>query len=395
MRTPERLSRRDRRRWRLTPVLVALLCLLIAVAAYLAMKVYWEPEIMPDKSAGSAVAPPVDFHARADSLIFRAYATFGLNDTIGPGQVERGRGGGEAYRAFHQGWPKELPFLAFADRLNSLARADNLDCDCLESPGGAWLDCSLISGGIIGARIKLSADPGTIFAGRELALVFQNFAGLSSDQVSSLLKSGMMLSYVADPQAPSTGKVRELISKKGITAILRLPASKAGWRNLAGVIGKGKKAARVANVPDKSLIDGAIERHPATKFIYFDFSHEVDWAVVRAVAERARAKKIALLLTPGQPGDLINIAGQVGIRLYAAGFDESLASKPLSVMKNDLVKALISGGPPKGAIACPDTSGLTLESLWLFKTYFEKMGIRFRPLAKVVEPLEGPPAPTL
>jgi hypothetical protein len=389
MRTPERLSRKDRRRWRPKPILMGILAILIAVAAYLAMKIYWEPEIAPDESAGPTTPTPTEFHARSDLLILRAYATFGLSDTVGPGQMEQGRGGGEAYRAFHQGWPKEMPFLAFVDRLNGLTRAESLGCDCLESPGKGLLDCAIVSGGVIGARIVLAADPNTNFAGRELALVFQNFAGLSADQISSLLKSGMMFSYIADPKMPSNGKARELMSEKGVAAILRLPASRAGWQDFARTISRRKREARVSEIPDKSLIDGAIERHPSTKFIYFDFSHEVDWAVVRAVAERAKAKKLAILLTPGQPGELINIAGQVGIRIYEADFDESFAGKPLSTMKSDLVKALISGGPPKGAIVCPDTSGLTLESLWLFKTYFEKMGVRFRPLAKVIEPLEG------
>ena len=373
-------------------MLAVLFGLLVVAAAILAIRIYWEPGSSPNRTARNVNPPPLEFHARCDSIISRAYSGFGLNQKLAPGQMEQGRGGRDVYRSWKQGWPKELPFLAFADRLSKLAREDSLGCDCLESIKGGWLDCWLISKGAVGARITLTADAAAIFEGREIALVFENFASLNIDKITSLLKSGMALSYVAGPETYPTGKVRSLIIQKGITAILRLPASEKGWRELTELarLGKrsGPKAARSG--PTKSLIDEALGRHPTIRLIFFDFSDGNDWKIVESVAEQARAKKIACLFTPDQPQELLKVVGRAGMQVYRAQIDSALSGKVLPRLKNDLLKDLIAGFSTRKKIACPDATGLTLEELWLFKTYFERLGVKFRPLMRLVEPFEGP-----
>lgn len=395
MRNSDRLSRKDRRHWRLTHLMAVIFGLLIVAAAILAIRIYWEPDISPQRSSKKVIPPPMEFHVRCDSLIIRAYTGFGLSHIIAPGQLEQGRDGGDAYRAFKQGWPEELPFLAFADKLSELAIADSLGCDCLESTKGGWLDCSLISKGAVGARITLTADAATIFEGREIALVFENLASLNADKITSLLKSGMALSYITGPETYPTGKVRSLIIQRGITAILRLPASEKGWRELSEIarLGQGADKRAAGGMPTKSLIDEALGRHPTARLIYFDFSDGADWAIVQAVAERAKAKKIGCLLTPDQPQELINAVGRAGIQIYLAEIDRALSGKALPGLKNDLLKDLITGVSAKKKIACPDAAGLTLEELWQFKTYFEKLGVKFRPLMRLVEPYDGPRVP--
>jgi hypothetical protein len=397
MRTPERLSRKDRRRWRLAPALGLVFGLLVVTAAFLAVQVYWEPEIKPRTPATASVPSPRVLRARCDSLIVAVYESFVLTEPIRPGQPEAARGGVETYPAFQQPWPAELPFLAFVEKLNTLARADSLTCDCLESSGEGWLDCVLLSQGITGARISLKADPATNFAGREVALAFEHLTTRSVEEISSLLKSGMQLSYIAGPEAPLNARLRDLISRKGITAILRLPASEKGWRNLIAVAGLGRKAGRKSSSgkPDRALIDEALERHPAVKLLIFDFSEGADWELVEKIMQRAKAKKIALLITPDQPAEIVNAAGRTGIQTFQGELAESLAGKPLTATKNNILKSILSGGPPKGSIACPDTTDLTLENLWLFKTYFDKLGVKIRPLMKAVVPFEGPPSPAL
>jgi hypothetical protein len=362
----------------------------VIFAAFLAIRIYREPEVASKKRATTQL--PSDFRAQSEALLIKAFTSFGLSDTVEPGYPEGERAGGATYQAFRQGWPQELPFLAFVSRLNELVRAESLSCDCLEAQRDGILDCFLIARGAIAAKITLKADPATNFVDRELALVYENLTSLTTDEISSLLKSGMNLSYIAGPETQPSSKIRDLFTKKGVIAILRLPASKKGWQKLAnsGRFGKGGRKTKTG-VPDKSLIDEALQRHPTTRLICFDFADGTDWNVVEAVSERARAKKIALLITPDQPQDIINAGGKAKIQIFTAQFDKSLVSKSLGAMKNELMRELITGGPEKGSIACPDTAGLTLKNLWEFKTYFEKLGVRFRPLMKIAEPFEGPP----
>jgi len=381
MRNIERLSRKDRRRWRISHLFSILFGILVLVAAYLALKIYREPEVIHSKTKTTVASTAVGFRARCDSIMAQAYSNFGFNRQFQFGQTEQARGTGGIYKTFNLGWPEELPFVAFADELHRLAIRDSISCDCQELSRSKGLECFLVSGDAIGAKIVLTADANTNFEGRELALVYENFTTLSVDAITSLLKSGMSFSYIAGPEAAPTSKLRDLVSKNGITVILRLPVSEREWRRISAIIQAGK-----STKTDNSLIDKAIDRHPNVKFLCLDFSDGVDSAIAEKILARAKARKIPLLASVDQLPDLAGIADKVGIQIFQAELDSTLRRKPLSQLKNDVMKILISDKSQKWLIAFPDTNALRLENLWQFKTEFERLGVKFRPIIKLVRP---------
>jgi hypothetical protein len=394
MNTPERLSRKDRRRWRISPRIFALFSVLMCLAAILAYRIYFADDDSSRSPETAPMAQVTELSDICDSLIARTYASFGLEDSLGSIlSAATIRDGGGAYRLFRKGWPEELPFIIFAQRLTDSVSGKNIRCDCLESTKEGWLDCTLRAGNSVGARITLEANSATNFAGKEVAIAFENFSSLTPDDIVSLLKSGMVLSYMARVETYPSSRVRELIAKKGIAAILVLPASRSGWKSLIEItrLGKPGKKKSAPKEVNPAIIDEALERHPGAKLIYFDFSAGTDEDLMAEVAKRAKAKRIAYLLTPNQPSKAFNVVVSTGIQLFTAEICTSLSGKTLSQMKIELLKSLMSSGLAEKVIVCPNASELTLEELWKFKIYFEKIGVKFRPLMRLIEPFEGPP----
>jgi hypothetical protein len=62
--------------------------------------------------------------------------------------------------------------------------------------------------------------------------------------------------------------------------------------------------------------------------------------------------------------------------------------KPLDEVKSRLIQYLIGDSPTK-MIICPDATDLTLQELWEFKVFFEKLGVKFRPPMRLMEPVEA------
>jgi len=389
MSNQERVSIKNRRKWRITRKTLFLIFLLVVVAILLAIRVYIksrEPD--PGPSLAGQGAPPANLSDLCDSIVVKAYDSFNLDELIhGDAASRSAQTGSGAYSLFYQGWPAELPFLIFAQRLAEMAADRNMLCDCFESQSGGWMECDLKAGHSLGAKIRLKSSPDVDLVERELTVALENFGGLKIEQINSLLKSGMAFSYIARADAYPTGKVKELLNKKGITAILELPSTAQGWQKLIELGRLGKQAkGRTSKVKfGSAIIDEALERHPAAKLFFFAGAQEFDKNIVKAVAERARRKKLGYLHTPDQVPELASLVSQSGLKIYKASKPSRLDGIPLWRLRNELLKDLISGNLDPQTIVCPSTEGMELAELWEFKVFFEKLGVKFRPVMGLVK----------
>jgi hypothetical protein len=385
MRTPDRISRHDRHGRRLSTPVFILIGLLVVVAGLLAIRIYWERRLPAPKSTVPRSAEG-NLDELCDSLLAATYASFNLNEAMDLDRAVLQTGTGGPFREYHQGWPAELPFILFAQRLTAGAAETGLGCDCLESSSGGWMDCALAAGRRTGGRIRLQAGIDVNLASCEIAVVLENFGSLTSDEISSLLKSGMALSYMASLETFPSGKTRELISKKGIFPLLVLPATSKGWVSIIGPGRSGRDSSR--RDVGLTAIDKALDRHPGVILIYFDLSDGLDSTLVEAIIRRAKAKKMGLLLSGDRVENLTAIASLSQIKTYYGVFDRESMGKPLDEVKSRLIQYLIGDSPTK-MIICPDATDLTLQELWEFKVFFEKLGVKFRPPMRLMEPVEA------
>jgi hypothetical protein len=346
-----------------------------------------------NKKSVPAVQPTIKINLRAlsDSLIVESCRSFGLTDSvhINSTSYQSAGGKGSPYRCYKQSWPEGLPFILYAQRLNQMAAASHVQCDCIESTKDGRLDCTLRSGGSIGGQIILEADQKTKLAKREIAIVLTNSGVFTEDELKELLNNGMVLNYLATPDIYPSASIQALLKRGGVTAILRLSAAEEGWSNFRGSSRAGGRR-QSSNVGfNDSMVETAFDRHPGTKAIYFDITNGFDLAVVNSILTKARAERIAYFCPNYVPGTIDSLAFSRGLSMVRLNIEPDLKGRALSEIRMNLLNQLLSNQNSERQIICIDAAGTKPGELVALKLFFDKVGIKLRPFMRLADTIDS------
>jgi hypothetical protein len=387
----ERISRYNRRR-NFAPLkfflISALSLTLIGIIAYKITK----PKA---KEAPQVVAtepkPKIDLGRTADSVITACCNSFYLNKSsyIESTRSQTAGIGGSSYHRYYQEWPQEIPLLEFANRLNKMASDADLDCGCEESIRNNWMECSLKVGSRIGAGVHLQAGIDANLVGRDIAFILDNFRALKNEDVTLLIKNGVTFSYITSADYFPTSEMRKLMARGNVSPILRLPTIKDGWIMLGQNLGVGRKSSKKKPVFDSGLVDDVLSHQPDAKLFVFDSTSAIDEAVISTVLKRANSQKMSYLrgLYGTNRIDSLVLLSSAKIMEVADGKDipvESIAS-----LKFKLYNELLS--PESGQQRLTfylEMTNIPVANLWNLRYTLNSIGVRIRPLMKMVTPFE-------
>jgi hypothetical protein len=382
-----RVSRQDRKRGGLPlrGIAIAFILLALGVLVFFRSQIP-KPQSKPVPVVANKPTPPANLTAIADSLILDCCRSFGLTDSILKDST-LSQFSGPIFHRFRQGWPAELPFLAFAQRLSGMASVKNLQCDCQESSKQGWLDCVLKTGQINGAKVILDSGRNTNLAGRELVIVFDHLGGMKKDDIIKLIRSGVVFSYFGTDGFYPTGDLAKLFSRGNITSILEISADNAGLKKLgqtsrsAKTEGKKKGSKSV----DKSLSSGMLSCHPGAKAITFSSGN--DPVAIKAALDIARRAKLSYLCMNEELGmpDQLALESKIGVlSLILQKSDKTLAQ-----FKFDLISQLLSKDSPHQIAFCLDASKTDPDELIAFKIMLDRIGVKFKPFMKLAKKVEA------
>jgi hypothetical protein len=377
-----RLSRKDRRK-ALWPM-VGLMALGVIVIFLTAI---WGFHGRKDKKPISVMQPTlkVNLPALSDSLIQECIHSFGLNDSLFVDSLGHQASGnpGVSFRWYRQSWPEGLPFIIFVQRLNGMAVENHIQCDCEEFSNVGKLDCSLRSGGSIGARIIFQADKQTKLANREIAIILTNSGTYEEPEIKDMVYNGMIFNYLATLDIYPTQSILKLLQRGGISAMLNLPATAQGWIDLGG-----KKRSRQFRF-DESQVEGAFSQHPGTKAIYFDLTQGIDLEVVRSILIMAHSKRIAYFSPNYSSNGIDSLAFSLGLPVIRMKIEPDLKGMALSEMRIGLLNRLLGNPADRPKIICIDASATKPGDLIALKLMFDKIGVKLRPFMKLAEPVKS------
>ena len=383
MTNSERISRFDRRR-NFAPLKFFLISAL--VLALIGLTAYKITRPKPPKTAQAQVIAPKaipNLNQTADSIITSCCNSYYLNKT------KYLQSSGSSYHRYYQDWPQEIPFVLFAGRLNNMASDAGLECDCKESPKGNWMECFIKSGSKIGAEIYLKAGIDANLLGRDIVFILRNFRALKNEEITLLIRNGVTFSYFTSPDYIPSTDLRKLMARGNVTPVLILPTSRDGWINLSRSMGIQRKAGNKKPSFDAELVDDILSKQSEARLFVFDSTSALDKDIISIVLKRTAAYKLNYLL--GGPGsnrvDSLVFLSKVKIMDFSGAKATPISS--VSELKFRLFRELLN---PKGEnqklVLYPDMTNVSIESLWNLRVTLSNMGVRIRPLVKLVTPIK-------
>jgi hypothetical protein len=382
----QRLSRRERER-KGPPFMGIFFTILALALAGIVFYRFQTPK--PQKTAPIVIskpAPPPNLTALSDSIIQQCCRSFGLTDSVFL-ESSLTQAQGPTYHRFRQGWPAELPFLAFAQRLNSMATKRDIQCDCRESSKQGWLDCSLQSGRLVGAKVILDSGRNTNLAECEIGVVLNNLGGMKEESIVKLIRSGVVFSYIGGNDYYPSGELLRLFSRGNITSILKLPANGNGLKMLGQAGKMAKTDKKKKNVVEKTSSTGLFAHHPGARAIILDASSGIDPKTIKDVLNEARRAKLSYLCSENYPDSTDRIAFEVGIPVLR--LDLKASDKSLAQLKFDLMDQLLNPDSPRQQTLFIDASKVNPDDLVSVKILFERIGIKLRPFIKLAQKVES------
>jgi hypothetical protein len=388
----DRISRKERaKRFQILKGALAVALALFAVAAvYYRMKkpVIIKPKFEPPIAK---ILPKTDIRALSDSLIIAGCQSFGLSDDVALDSVIGQPIGfsGLPFHSFHQNWPDELPFISFAERLSRVAAERGINCDCLESQKGNWLNCSLKSGTSVGGRILVSSNRDTKLTGREIAIIISNFGAMKKEDITRLIRAGYTFGYLASFDAIPTDDLRKLFARANITPILSLPANKTGWASLAQqfriVKGTGKLSKDRGFEFNNAIVADAISRQSAAKTFTFDISSKCDPLVIKTVLDEAKRAKLTYIDNNGADISIDSMAMSSGITVLHFNAEPNKPAQSPTELRLDLIHQILSQNGERQRVLYLDGAHIDVESLMQLKELLNRLGIKVRPCLKLAK----------
>lgn len=382
-----RISRQDRRRGGLPLRGIAIVVILLALGVLIYFRFQIpKPQLKPVPIVVNKLIPPANLTAIADSLILGCCRSFSLTDSILQDST-LSQFSGPIFHRFRQGWPTELPFLAFAQRLSGMASERNLQCDCQESSKQGWLDCTLRAGQINGAKVILDSGRNTNLAGRELAIVFDHLGSMKMDDIIKLIRSGVVFSYLGSDDFYPTGDLAKLFSRGNITSILEISADNSGLKKLGQTSHSAKTESKKKSSKsvNKLLSSGMLSYHPGAKAITFSSGN--DASAIKAalnIARRAKLSYVCLNYELSLP-DKLAIESKIGVLSLTL----QKSDKTLAQFKFDLISQLLSKDSPHQIAICLDASKTDADELVTLKIMLDRIGVKFKPFMKLAKKFDA------
>ncbi len=387
----ERISRSERRHRRLPWTgVIAILIILCLVAITLYRFQFRKPAKQAPSYATKQI-PPQDFKSTAEALVKRCCQSFGLSGSVTIDSTIS-QSSGPPYHRFRQGWPTELPFLLFAQRLNEEARQQNFQCDCKESTKQGWLDCSIKVGKTIGARVLLNAGKKTNLADREVAIILDNLGAFSGEEVINIIRSGVVFSYIGRPDYYPSGEMVKLFAKGNITSIIRLPLN----------------SYRGGNSPSfkRPIVKNALSRHPGARSFVFDGYTLSDSQFTKSIIKDASRARVPYLYSVKYPQPVDRFVSSLGIPIVRLelGTDLDLpagranpgvmhdtpeAYDVAARYKLELFNKLLSPESPHHFAACFDADKIKPEWLISLKETLSGLGVKLRPYMRLAQEVDS------
>ncbi len=382
----QRVSRQERARKGppFMGIFFAFLALALGVVAFYRFQTPKPKETIPVIAAKPT--PPANITAISDSIVMACCRSFGLTDSaIIESNLTQTQG--PAFHQYRQGWPAELPFIAFAQRLSVMTGERQLQCDCRESSKLGWLECSLQSGRLVGAKVILDTGRNAILADRQLAVVFSNLGGMKEDDIIKLIRSGVVFSYIGGNDYYPSGDMLRLFSKGNITSILQLPANGDGLRMLGQAGKTGKVDKKKKNIVEKSSSTGLFARHPGAKAIFFEASTGIEPKAIRGILNEARRARLSYLCSEDYPDSTDKIAIESGIPVIK--LDLVRSDKSLSQLKFDMMTQFLNESSPHRLTLCVDASKANTDELIAIRLLFGRVGIKLLPFMKLTQKIDS------
>jgi hypothetical protein len=380
-----RISRNERRHKRLPWAGIIAILVIICLAVATIHRFRYRAPSEASRTHKTLQVAPSNFGLIADTLIVSCCRSFDLSDSVLI-DATISQPSGPAYHRFQQGWPSELPFLLYAQRLNDEVKRRNFQCDCVESSKQGRLDCSITVAGTIGAHVLLQSSKATKLASREVAIVVDHLGAYSADDLMKLIKSGVVFSYFAMPDFYPSGEMARLFAKGNITSIIRF--SKGDSRV------KGRFDFR------KPMVKDAMSRHPGARSFVFDEQALSDSQFTKPILTEARRAKLPYLYYHDAPQAIDRFVLSHGVQMVkleiqADGDNLSPAGEfsdnydIFGRSKVALFNKLLSPNSPRRMAVWIDASRTSPEWLISLKETLAGLGVKLRPYMKLARDVDG------
>jgi hypothetical protein len=372
-----RLSRRDRQRvhhYNKIIVLIPLTAIIFFLFLFFFKAVIWDVTIpaIKDKLTGKSQ------YTLADSLINFAIRKFSISEFPQKDSIAYfdSRGRQKFQNITSQAWPRDLDFLFFNKLLSEISVENGMSCECVESKDGKGLKCGIISNGqTISAVVLTKKEKAKLILFRA-AIIFDNLGVFSVQTITSLLNSGTMFSYFADPSTVPSREIKSKMSHAGISTILVLPSKNDDWARLAidYATNPAPHGKVDRNLVDAFLLSDVFRSHP--NVIAFSFNSDtVDPLIAAETMKYAKDNGIAYYYENKIPSSVDSLAYSQNLRIVRLDQNKYQGGSASS-LKNHILAVLFRDGDTKESAIRIDARSIDQDELLRIQSQMDDIGVK-------------------
>jgi len=372
-----RLSRRDRQRvhhYNKIIILIPLAAIIVFLFLFFFKAVIWDVTIpaIRDKLTGKSQ------YALADSLITFAIKRFNISEFPRKDSSSYSDSGGKQkfQNITSQAWPQELDFLFFSKLLSEISVENGMSCECMESKDGNELKCDIIRKGNAISGVVLKKKENARLLLFRTAIIFDNLGVFSVQSITSLLNSGAVFSYFADPSTVPSREIKSKMSHAGISSILVLPSKNDDWARLAiNYIANPAPHGKVDRyLVDAFLLSDVFKSHP--NIIAFSFnSDSVDPLIAAETMKYAKDNGISYYYDNEIPSAVDSLAYSQNLRIVRLNLN-NYQGGPAGSLKNHILAELFRNGQKKETAIRINARSIDQDELLWLQSQMDDIGVK-------------------